>query len=148
MLSFGIIYVQAQEKSKKAETPAAVISAFKARYPKAEKVNWGVEKPGQYEAEFLLNGVESSALFDSNGQFLESETEIKESELPEAIKTTIAKDFVGYKIDEVEKSIDSKGIATYEMEASRGNEKYEISFDSTGKLLEKEIVKEESKEKK
>ena len=148
MVSFGIFCVQAQDKSNKIEIPAATKSAFEAKYPNAEKVSWGVEKPGEFEAEFQLNGVESSALFDSKGQFLESETEIKESELPQAIKSTIAKDFVGYKINEVEESSDAKGVVTYEMEASKGKEKFEISFDANGKLLKKMEAKEEGKEKK
>ena len=93
---FGIYSVQAQEKSRKVEVPAAVKSAFNAKYPKAEKVNWGLEKNDEYEAEFVLNSVESSANFDSKGQFIEFETEIKESELPQTLKATLAKDFVGF----------------------------------------------------
>ena len=147
MAFFSIYCVQAQEKSKKVEVPAAVKSAFEVKYPKAEKVNWGVEKPGEFEAEFVLNSVKSSALFDSKGQFLESENEIKESELPKGIKATISKDFVGYKFDEVEKSTNAKGVTIYEMEASKDKEKYEISFDVSGKLLNKKVAKEESKEK-
>ena len=147
MAFFRIYCVQAQEKSKKVEVPAAVKSAFEVNYPKAEKVNWGVEKPGEFEAEFVLNSVKSSALFDSKGQFLESENEIKESELPQVIKATISKDFVGYKFDEVEKSTNAKGVTIYEMEASKDKEKYEISFDVNGKLLNKKVVKEEGKEK-
>ena len=144
---FGIYYVNAQEKSKKIEVPAAVKSAFEAKYPKAEKVNWGLEKQGEYEAEFVMNGIESSANFDSKGQFIEFETEIKESELPQVIKATLAKDFVGYKIGDVAKSTNAKGIVNYEMEASKGNDKFEISFDANAKLLNKKIAKEEDEEK-
>ena len=147
MAFFGIYCVQAQEKSKKVEIPAAAKSAFAAKYPKAEKVNWGIEKPGEFEAEFILNGVESAAIYDSKGQFLEFEVGIKESELPQAAKAAIAKDFAGYKLDEVEKATDAKGVVSYEMEASKGKENYDISFDINGKLLTKEAVKAEGKEK-
>jgi hypothetical protein len=140
----GICSTQAQEKSektgKKAEIPAAVKSAFQVKYPKAEKIEWGVEKPGEFEAEFILNKIESSAVFDSKGQFIESETEIMESELPQPVKATIAKDFAGYKLREIAKSTDAKGGITYEMNASMGREKVEISFDANGKLLEKEAA--------
>jgi hypothetical protein len=139
---FSIYCIQAQVKSKKVEVPAAVNSAFNAKYPKAEKVNWSLEKQGEYEAEFVLNGIESSANFDSKGQFIEFETEIKESELPQAIKATLAKDFAGYKIGDVAKSTNAKGIANFEMEASKNKDKYEISFDSNGKLLKKKVTKE------
>ena len=145
MSFFSFYCIQAQDKSKKVEVPAAVKSALYAKYPKAEKVNWGLEKQGEYEAEFLLNGIESSANFDSKGQFLEFETEIAESELPQAIKGTLQKDFTGYKIDEVAKSTNSKGIVNYEMEATKGKGKFEISFDANGKLLNKKVSKEEDK---
>lgn len=131
----------------KEEAPAAAKAAFAAKYPTAEKVKWSVEKPGEFEAEFTLNKVESSALFDAAGKFLESETEIKEAELPQTVKATIAKDFAGYKLDEIEEATDAKGITTYEMEAAKGKDKLEISFDANGKLLSKEPLKEEKGEK-
>jgi hypothetical protein len=143
----SVFCVQAQEKSKKVEIPAAVKSAFDVKYPKAEKVNWGVEKQGEYEAEFVLNGVESSANFDSKGQFIESETEIKESELPQSVKAALAKDFAGYKVGDVAKSTDAKGIVNYEMEASKGKDRFEISFEASGKLLSKKVSKAEEEEK-
>jgi hypothetical protein len=131
----------------KVETPAAAKAAFAAKYPTAQKVKWSVEKPGEFEAEFTLNKVESSVLFDAAGKFIESETEINEAELSQAVKATIAKDFAGYKLDEIEKATDAKGITTYEMEAAKGKDKFEISFDTNGKLLSKEPLKEEKGEK-
>ena len=131
----------------KVEAPAAAKAAFAAKYPTAQKVKWSVEKPGEFEAEFKLDKVETSALFDATGKFLESEAEIKEAELPQAVKATIAKDFAGYKLDEIEISTDAKGAITYEMEAVKGKSKLEISFDATGKLLSKEPLKEEKEEK-
>jgi hypothetical protein len=143
-VAFLSIYcVQAQEKSKKVEVPVAVKSAFNAKYPKAEKVNWGLEKQGEYEAEFVLNGIESSANFDSKGLFIEFETEIKESELPQTIKATLVKEFAGYKIGDVAKSTNAKGIVNYEMESSKGKDKFEISLDANGKLLNMKVSKEE-----
>lgn len=129
------------------KVPAAAKAGFAAKFPAAQKAKWSVEKPGEFEVEYVLNGVESSALVDAKGNLLETEAEVKESELPAAVKATIAKDFAGYKLDEIEKATDAKGITTFEMEAAKGKEKLEISFDSTGKLLAKEVAKEEKEEK-
>jgi hypothetical protein len=137
----------ANAQKPKEEIPAAAKAAFDAKYPTAQKVKWSVEKPGEFEAEFTINKVESSALFDVAGKFIESETEIEEAELPQAVKATISKDFAGYKLDEIEKATDAKGITTYEMEATKGKVKLEISFDANGKLLSKEPLKEEKGEK-
>lgn len=133
---------------KEEKIPAAAKTAFIAKFPKAEKVKWSVEKPGEFEAEFKLNGVATSVLMDAKGNQLETEARIKESELPKGVKAAIAKDFVGYKIDEIEKAADAKGVTTFEMEAVKGKDKLEISFDSNGKLLSKEPLKEEKGEKK
>ncbi len=133
-------FAQAQKKD---EIPAPAKSAFTAKFPKAQKVKWSIEKPGEFEAEFKLEGTEMSVLYDANGVLIVTEVEIKESELPQAIKATIAKDFAGYKLDEVEKATDAKGVVTYEMEAKKGKAEYELAFDSTGKVLKKEEKKEE-----
>jgi hypothetical protein len=132
----------------KEDAPAAAKSAFATKFPGAQKVKWSVEKPGEFEVEFTLNKVESSALFDAAGTFLEAETELRQSDLPQAVKATIAKDFAGYKLDEIERATDAKGIITFEMQAVKGKEKLEICFDANGKLLSKEPLKEEEDDEK
>ena len=126
---------------KDVKIPAAAKTGFAAKFPTAQKVKWGIEKSGEFEAEFILNGVETSALVDAKGTLLKTEAEIKESELPQAVKATIAKDFAGYKLDEIEKSTDTKGVTTFEMEAAKGKDKLEISLDAAGRLLKKEPLK-------
>ncbi len=140
-LAFVIVVSANNQKDEK--IPAVTKTGFAAKFPTAQKVNWGVEKPGEFEAEFKLNGVETSTLFDAKGNLLETEVEIKESELPLAVKAILAKDFAGYKLDEIEKATDAKGVATFEMEADKGKDKLEISFDANGKLLGKEPLKAE-----
>lgn len=115
--------------------PAAAKTGFAAKFPTAQKVKWSIEKPGEFEAEFTLNGVETSALLDAKGILLETETGIKESELPQAVKATLAKDFTGYKLDEIERVTDMKGTVTYEMEVAKGKEKQEVTFDMAGMIV-------------
>jgi hypothetical protein len=137
----------AQEK-KKVDVPAAAKTAFTAKFPQAQKVEWGIEKAGEYEAEFVLNGIESSAVYDAKGSLIEIETELKEAQLPQAIKTALTKDFAGYMIGEIAKNTDAKGIVVYEIEASKDKKSYELVFDNTGKLTKKEESKEGKEEEK
>lgn len=138
-----MLVIGASAMNQKGEkVPEAAKAGFAAKFPAAQKAKWSVEKPGEFEVEYVLTGVESSALVDAKGNLLETESEIKESELPQSVKATIAKDFAGFKIDEIEKATDAKGVVIYEMEAAKGKEKLEISFDSNGKLLTKESLKE------
>jgi hypothetical protein len=137
-----VVGVSAQ-KPKEAKIPAEAKAGFAAKYPATQKAKWSIEKPGEFEVDFVLNKVEQSALVDAKGNIIETEIEIKESELPQAVKATIAKDFAGYKLDEIEQSKDAKGVVSFEMQAVKGKDKLEISFDSNGKLLAKESLKEE-----
>jgi hypothetical protein len=136
-------YAMAQEKKgspkpeKQVNVPELVKKEFSAKYPKASKIKWGLEKPGEYEAEFDLNKSKMSVVIDEKGNVLDVETEIKEAELPQTVKATLVKDFAGYKIAELEKA-DAKGIISYEMEAKKDKAKFEIVFDINGKLLKKE----------
>ena len=137
--SFILVAVQAQKA--KEVIPVAAKTAFAAKFPAAQKIKWSVEKPGAYEVEFTLNKVESSALFDETGKIVEIETEISVGELPQAAKAILTKNFAGYKLDEIEKSTDSKGVVSYEMEASKGKVKLELCFDANGKVLSQEPLK-------
>jgi Protein of unknown function (DUF2874). len=135
---------EVSKSHKPLNVPEVVKQDFAAQYPKAVKVKWSLEKPGEYEAEFNLIKTEMAALYDAKGVLIESETKMKESELPQAVRSTLAKDFAGYKIAEVEKA-DAKGVVSYEMEAKKGKKEYELVFDKTGKLLKQEAEKGESK---
>jgi hypothetical protein len=131
---------------KLAIVPQAVKSTFSKEFPKAENAAWEEEKTGEFEAEFVISKVKMSANFDTNGNLLETESEISETDLPQSIKVTLSKDFTGYKIEEVERS-DAKGVVTYEMEAEKGGIEYELVFDCNGKLLKQKEEKEEEKDK-
>jgi len=130
------------KNEKKVEVSEVVKNAFATKFPNATKVEWSLEKPGEFEVEFKLNKTEMSALFDEKGTLLETESEIEETDLPGAIKATLAKDFAGYKLDEIEKT-DAKGEITYEMEAKKDNNEFELVFGINGKLLKQKEEKEE-----
>ncbi len=145
LIASGICYGQMQ---KSEEISQASKDAFAAEFPEAQKVKWSIEKPGEYEAEFVLNGTGSSALFDAQGNLVETETAVKENELPQAVKTAIGKEYAGYNLEEIKKTTDSEGNISFEMEASKGNIYVELTFDSSGKLLKKEALKSRDMEEK
>jgi hypothetical protein len=147
-LCVSLILSSYAQKQKKEEIPATAKTAFAAKFPKATKVKWSIEEPGEFEAEFSLNGTSSAAIFNAGGQLIETETEIKASALPQAVKNTLSKDFKDYQISEPEQVIDSKNVVTYEMIAKKGKNKYELTLLNDGKLFKKEEMKKEDKEDK
>ena len=135
------------QKLKDSEVPEAVKQAFAKNFPKAKEVKWSKEGTSEFEAEFEIAEVEQSANFDKTGKWLETETEIKKSELPQAVQASIAKDFAGFKLDEPEK-VESPGNALlYEMELKKDKVTYEVQFSADGKVVKKEEKKEKKEGK-
>lgn len=61
--------------------PKNVVSAFKAKYPSAKRVEWEVKNTYQV-AEFHIDFTEVEAWFDNNGQWVMTESDIKYSSPP------------------------------------------------------------------
>jgi hypothetical protein len=120
--------------------PAAVTKAFAEKFNTAEKVKWAMEDAKEWEAEFVMNGKEASASFDLAGKWLETETEVKISDLPAAVKAAIDKQFAGAKIGECS-NIDSPKFTGYEIAIDNKGKKMEVQATKEGKL----IVNDESK---
>ena len=131
------------QKSEKA--PQEVLSAFSTKFPEATKVKWEMEKKGEWEAEFKLNGKEYSANFSVNGDWLETEYSIKESEIPANIRAILDQNFSNYEADEVEIAESPSG-SSYEMGIEVGDEEFEVIIDSSGNLKKKKEVEEKDKD--
>ncbi|MFC5624212.1 PepSY-like domain-containing protein [Algoriphagus winogradskyi] len=147
ILSIGLLLsagVCAQEHTEN-EVPSAVKNAFFQKFPKAKKVNWDMESATEWEAEFNQDGKEYSANFLTGGTWQETEHEIKTTEIPEAIKQTLAQDFAGFKIEEAEISEKADG-SVYEVAVEKGEEEWELVFDLEEKLLEKKAIEEDDED--
>ena len=130
-LGFGSAYAQ---KVKEADVPAAVKESFAKKYAGAKVEKW--EKEGaEFEAEFDMGKVETSASFDASGNFLQQEVEIKVAELPKAVSEYVTKNLAGKKIKEASKITDVKGTVMYEAEVDEAD----YIFDSNGSFLKKEV---------
>lgn len=135
-LCFGIINASGQQL-KEAEVPAKVKSAFAKKYPGSKVKEW--EKEGaDFEVEFDLNKVESSAVFGPEGTFIELEQEIKVSELPKKVLDFCGTSFVGFKLSEATKITGADGKITYETELlQKDNRELEAIFDEQGNFVKK-----------
>lgn len=122
LLVFGVSTSHAQ-KLNAAKVPAAVKNAFAKLHSTIAKVSWSKED-ANYEAEFTLSGKEVSEVYSASGVFVESEVEIKLSELPAAIKMKL-KD---QKVTETAKITKANGSVIYEAEV-KGKD---LLFDANG----------------
>jgi len=126
---------------QKSKVPAKVKTAFAEKFSNATKIAWDKENAKEWEAEFKMNGKKYSANFDNNGNWKETEYRINKSDIPSAVKSTLDKDFIGYKIEvaEISETVSGK---VYEFMIEKGNSDMEIAINSDGKLVKKEVKKE------
>lgn len=128
---FAFIVANAQEKGKSlSQPPAPIKAAFEKTFAGASKITW--EKEGSnYEVNFMQNSKEGSAVYNSAGQLLETEWEIKATELPKAATDYILQHYRGARIKEAASITHSNGTTEYE---ARVNGK-DLIFDAGGKFL-------------
>ena len=127
------------------KVPAPVKQAFAKKFPAATDVKYEMEKK-DFEINFKDKGVEMSANFEVTGKWLETETEIKQSDLPKEVSASVAKNFAGFKITEVAKTeTPDKGLI-YEMDLKKDKERYEVQFSPKGDILKKTPLKKEKEE--
>ncbi len=124
--------------------PAAAKAKLKALYPKAEEVKWDKED-AEFEANFEVNDVEMSVIFDAKGNVMETETEMDEDALPKAVKEALAKDYAGYDIEEAAKIV-KNGKTTFEAQIEKGETKLDAIYNEQGTLIKKIEKKENDEE--
>ncbi|MBJ7882544.1 PepSY-like domain-containing protein [Gelidibacter salicanalis] len=123
------------------QAPQKVKDAFAKKFPTAKNVKWDKENATEWEAEFKMNKTEYSANFLEDGTWKETEHEIDEREIPQNVKSSLMTEYSGYKIKESELSETKDGML-YEFEIKKGERMMEISVDSTGNIVKKEVIKE------
>ncbi len=134
------------QKISTEKVPVAVKTAFKTKFPTVKNAKWEIENTKEFEAEFKLNGVETSANFDNTGQWLETETEIKYKALPKAVQNTLKNEFKNAEIAETAKIESAKEGISYEVEIEIKEDAFDVLFSPEGKILSKTKLEKEKKD--
>jgi hypothetical protein len=150
LLVFSILLVSGcgnhHQESKEVTVPAAVQDAFSKQFPNAGNVKWSMESENEYEAEYELDKNNQASNYDVSGKWLVTETEISKSNLPDSVKSTLTKEFEGYKIIKAEKVENPvKGIS-YEVKFEKGEFTFVAEFSSEGKVLNSKKANEKEDE--
>jgi uncharacterized membrane protein YkoI len=119
-----VITAQAQ-KINATKVPTQVKAAF-TKLHAGTKVSWEMEKQ-DYEAGFTLKGKKTSEIYSAKGMLLETEVEIKTTELPSVVLAKLK----GQKIAETAKITKADGTIHYEAEV-KGKD---LLFDSNGNQI-------------
>lgn len=131
-LGLGLNLTNAQTFNE-TKVPVKVRETFSKQYPDVKNENW-LKDEANYEAEFRANKIKNSAVYDIDGNFVESAIEINTSELPKGVTDYIATNLGGKKIKEAAKITDASGRISYKAEV--GREDY--IFDSDCSFVRKD----------
>ncbi|MCB0283563.1 MAG: PepSY-like domain-containing protein [Calditrichaeota bacterium] len=123
------------------EIPQAVKLAFDKTYPGAEIKEFAKEtEDGQvyYEVACVFEGRRIDASYKPNGTVAATEEVISSDILPEAVKTSITKEFKNYTVSLAEKvQKDEKVLYELKLEDSEHEDRLEVIFSETGQLVKK-----------
>ena len=145
IISMSLLIALSIYSCKQESIPEKVATTFNHRYSNASNVDWDVEENGEWEAEFEVDEKEMSATFGQNGQWLETETEIEVSQLPEAVTLSLKNNFKGYEIEEAE-YLESPEYKGYELELEGKDGDITVLIGMDGKIL-KQASEEENEDK-
>ena len=128
----AVIITALSANCQQVKVPDAVKNAFNYRFPAATNVKWGKENATEFEAEFKSNGNPISANFKTNGDWVETETTIAITDLPDAVSSAIHKKYPGSEITSAEKSEKPGGNILYEVVIKLNNKKKELEIKPDG----------------
>ena len=132
---------------QKKDVPAIVNKAFEQKVSNPKDVEWEYDSEDKlWEVEYEIGKDEFTSAFDETGKWVETEKEIKFSELPEPVNATLKSDYADYKVEEVE-FIETPECKFYEVEVELkkdGKEvEFELLFSPDGKVVKKEQEKDD-----
>lgn len=113
----------------------AAKKAFAEKFPNATDVKWGKENAKEYEAEFKMNGQSVSANFKLDGSWVETESSIPVSDLPDAVSNAIKTKYPGIPILKAEKTEKPGGKIIYETVIKIHGKKKEIELNPDGTFV-------------
>ena len=128
------------EKIASEKVPTPVKQAFAKKFSDAINVNYEIKKK-YYQVTFKDNGDRMSANFNSMGEWMKTETEINETDLPKEVSTFIAKNFTSFSISEISQIDTPDKILIYKMNLRKDKVGYELQFSPKGDVLKKTKLK-------
>lgn len=132
-----IVNTASAQGISQSQVPSLVVNSFQQAFPKAADVEWELNGEN-YKVEFEtgLHGKDHDAWYDKSGKLMRHKEEISQSDLPEKILAKTKSDFSTYRVDDVTKIMEGTKV-TYNLELKSLVEKWKVTFDSEGIVLNK-----------
>lgn len=113
--------------------PQAITDAINEMYPGATVLEFDSEKTG-FEVDILHNNIYKDVYFNTGNEWLYTEWDIKEVNLPAIIMDAYkASDYKDYRIDDIDVIENPTGIS-YVLELEKGNDEVKMTISAEGKI--------------
>lgn len=113
--------------------PQAITDAINEMYPGATVLEFDSEKTG-FEVDILHNNIYKDVYFNTGNEWLYTEWDIKEVNLPAIIMNAYkASDYKDYRIDDIDVIENPTGIS-YVLELEKGNDEVKMTISAEGKI--------------
>lgn len=113
--------------------PQAITDVINEMYPGATVLEFDSEKTG-FEVDILHNNIYKDVYFNTGNEWLYTEWDIKEVNLPAIIMNAYkASDYKDYRIDDIDVIENPAGIS-YVLELEKGNDEVKMTISSEGKI--------------
>lgn len=113
--------------------PQTITDAINEMYPGATILEFDSEKTG-FEVDILHNNIYKDVYFNTGNEWLYTEWDIKEVNLPDIIMNAYkASDYKDYRIDDIDVIENPAGIS-YVLELEKGNDEVKMTISSEGKI--------------
>ena len=128
----------AAQDISQSQVPSVILNNFQKAYPKASDVEWEM-KGNLYNVEFETGlHTDHEIWYDGEGKTVRHKEDITRNQLPAAVTSSVKQQFKGYRISDP-KRITTSSEVTYTMELKSLTREWEISVDSTGKILKQHV---------
>lgn len=140
MATAGLFLASCDDDDDKWQPDYQITSAFEERYPNASRVEWEREYD-YYVADFRENGVEKEAWFSYDGTWVMTETDLRQADLPEVIRTALNEteytEANGWYVDDVDKleRLDMETIYILDAEQRRTGIDMDLYFAEDGTFI-------------
>jgi len=108
----------------------------------SEVIAWEKESADEWEAGFVMDGLEYSANFLADGTWKETEHVINNAEIPVNVQSTLDSAFVGYVLEEAE-IVETSTDTVYEFELISSENELEVVIDANGVVLSQVVETED-----
>lgn len=126
---------QNNHRVDEASVPKPAVNSFHAKFSDVKVLYWEMEG-NDYEVMFIQNGAKMEAIFNNEGAWIETETWLKEEELPSKVIAALTTSHLEkWKISTIEMISMPKDKEFYEIDLVQGEIKSQIYYDHNGKIL-------------